>query len=176
MSSELAITLALFLAAVGVVLIVDLVLVWRSDPSAVSGPERAQLAVAVAIAAFVGSFFLGRGIDEGGAAEPVAVEPEPAALVDDSWVGSLAIAARLPNLRPQETPQRRGEQRKPKPGSPSPSEPAASAADTPDSSAPPPDTEPPSTPPTAPVAEPTPAPEPAPEPEPEPPPSFNDFG
>lgn len=162
---------AALLALLGLVLIADLVWVWSGDRSAMAGAERAQLLIAVALAAFVATFFVSRAGSSGDSTTPVAAAPGVAGPPEQGTVAQLAVAARLPSLQqPAE---------KPAGAAPAHNQHKPSQAETPaatPATVEPPVTESTTTTTTAPPTTTTPAPSPAPAPPPEPPVSFDDSG
>jgi hypothetical protein len=170
MVAEVFIGIAVVIGLGGLVLLVDLIRVRTGGSGEFSDPERQQLVVALAMVAFAGAFFAGRGGEEAGLErQPVAEAPAPVRgeLVDGAAVTRLAAAARLPQLQSRERPQRqRPQPPEPEPEAPEPEPDPVVEEPLPEEVEP--VVEPP--------PEPAPAPAPAPEPEPVPPVSFDDSG
>ena len=137
-------------------------------------PELRQLTVALAMVAFAGLFFLGRGVGDSSAADPVAADLQPATAqgVETASLAFVAVAARLPSLQSQEEPRKPEKPRKPaaeRPSQPKPSTPSPAAQDVPVAAPPSAETVEPAVEPapaSVPAPTPTPTPEPAPAPEP----------
>lgn len=174
MIDEILIVFSVVIGIGGLLLLADVARIRLGGADLISDPERQQLVVGLAMVAFAGAFFAGRGGDAGveAPAEPVAEAPRPAPaeLVDAATTTRLAAAARLPKLRRPSPPRRppADERRKPEPAQPEPvveETPVEPVEEIPE-----PAVEP------AAAPEPAPAPAPTPAPEPEPPVAFDDSG
>ena len=156
---------AVLLGVVGLILLADVVTVWRGDRNAIGSPERAEFVSGLAVLAFAAAFFIARGGgDEAPAAPGVDPAPSSAAADADRAVSRLTSAARVPDLRVEPEPEPKPEpdrpRRKPDEAPPEPPpEPPATTTTTPATT----------TPTTTPAPAPTTTPAPAPAPEPSPP-------
>jgi hypothetical protein len=161
---------AVLLGVVGLVLVGDVVSVWRGDRSAIGGPERAELVSGLAVLAFAGAFFVVRGTGEDGPAAP-SVEPVAASSATNAAeraVSRLTSPARVPDLRAEPEPE-------PKPAAERPRREPEEAPPEPTTTTTTPTTTTPTTTTTTPATTPAPAPAtPAPAPAPEPSPPASD--
>ena len=181
MISDLLYASTILIGVVGVALLLNLARVWMLGYGSVTDPELRRLSLALAMVAFAGLYFLGRGIEDSGSAastDPIPADPQPTSAErgEDASLARLTVAARLPSLQSRQT-RPKPPPEKPSPAPPKPSPPSPAADEAPVSPPPPQDVQPAAEPAPASVPAPAPEPEPAPAPEPSAPPvAFDDSG